>query len=188
MRKLSKSTGCNKMPTFSTWHRLPTKFTRRISCAAIQFFTTKCSHGRWSWNISTCSSHFCFNYPFNKWWRLRFSTSCQHSCHYVQPQYAHMHSCHNGERSSMYRLTSLFSYHHDYFICMKLETSPKKVRRFFLNFCRFGRSSVLERLLELVRLWKATASLDFTVGFCCFSSNSWTSLCGGERERYDENT
>jgi hypothetical protein len=79
--------------------------------------------------------------------------------------------------------TSLFSYPHDYFICMKLETSPKKVRRFFLNFCRFGRSSVLERLLELVRLWKATASLDFTVGFCCFSSNSWTSLCGeGERE------
>lgn len=72
--------------------------------------------------------------------------------------------------------TSLFSYPHDYFICMKLETSPKKVRRFFLNFCRFGRSSVLERLLELVRLWKATASLDFTVGFCCFSSNSWTSL------------
>lgn len=119
---------------------------------------------------------FLFLLSLQQMMRLRFSTSCQHSCHYVQPQYAHMHSCHNGERSSMYRLTSLFSYHHDYFICMKLETSPKKVRRFFLNFCRFGRSSVLERLLELVRLWKATASLDFTVGFCCFSSNSWTSL------------
>lgn len=91
-----------------------------------------------------------------------------------------MHSCHNGEKPSGAWLTdqpSLLPCHPIYFICMKPETSPKKARRFFLNFCLFGRSSELERLFELVRLWNAIASLDFTVGFCCFSSNSWTSLC-----------
>jgi hypothetical protein len=46
---------------------------------------------------------FLFLLSLQQMMRLRFSTSCQHSCHYVQPQYAHMHSCHNGERSSMYR-------------------------------------------------------------------------------------
>jgi len=77
--------------------------------------------------------------------------------------------------------TSLRPWHHTiyliYLICMKLETSTRKLRRFFLNLCLFCRSSELERLFELVRLWNAVASLDFTVGFCCFSSNSWTSLC-----------
>jgi len=76
--------------------------------------------------------------------------------------------------------TSLRPWHHTiyliYLICMKLETSTRKLRRFFLNLCLFCRSSELERLFELVRLWNAVASLDFTVGFCCFSSNSWTSL------------
>jgi len=68
-------------------------------------------------------------------------------------------------------------WHHTiYLICMKLETSTRKLRRFFLNLCLFSRSSELERLFELVRLWKAVASLDFMVGFCCFSSNSWTNL------------
>ena len=69
-------------------------------------------------------------------------------------------------------------WHHTiYLICMKLETSTRKLRRFFLNLCLFSRSSELERLFELVRLWNAVASLDFMVGFCCFSSNSWTNLC-----------
>lgn len=93
---------------------------------------------------------------------------------------------HNGEKSSGDRPDiNAFMSLCIYFICMKPETSPKKTRRFFRNFCLFGRSRVLERLFELVRLWKASASLDFTVGFCSFSSNSWTSLCRGRR---DENT
>lgn len=88
-----------------------------------------------------------------------------------------------GGRSSVVSVTdqwTLVSCCHVYFICMKPETSPKKVRRFFLNLCLFGRSSELERLLELVRLWNAIPSLDFTVGFCCFSTNSWSSLCTEE--------
>lgn len=56
-------------------------------------------------------------------------------------------------------------------------TSTRKLCRFFLNFWWFSRSSVVERLLEVVRAWKAFVSRDLNVGLLCLSINSLANAC-----------
>lgn len=56
-------------------------------------------------------------------------------------------------------------------------TSMRKLCKFFRNLWKFTRSSVVERLFEFVRDWRAFVSRNRNIWLVCLSINSFTKFC-----------